>query len=122
MKTNEKYFINDLGIRHLYFDNEKDIGQALENIVYLELRRRGYEVYVGKYDDKEVDFIAVDAETKRYIQVTYLLAEKSTIDREFSVLEEIDDNYEKLVISMDKVNRSRNGILHKNIIDFLLEE
>lgn len=74
MKTNEKYFINDLGIRHLYFDNEKDIGQALENIiVYLELRRRGYEVYVGKYDDKEVDFIAVDAmETKRYIQVTYL--------------------------------------------------
>ena len=69
-----------------------------------------------------MDFIAVDAETKRYIQVTYLLAEKSTIDREFSVLEEIDDNYEKLVISMDKVNRSRNGILHKNIIDFLLEE
>lgn len=121
MKTNEKYFLNDLGIRHLYFDNEKDIGQSLENIVYLELRRRGYEVYVGKYDDKEIDFIAFDGEIKTYIQVTYLLAEQSTIDREFSVLEAIEDNYTKIVISMDKVNRSRNGILHKNIIDFLLE-
>lgn len=122
MKTNEKYFINDLGIRHLYFDNEKDIGQSLENIVYLELRRRGYKIYVGKYDDKEVDFIAVDGEKTMYIQVAYLLAEKSTIEREFSVLEAIEDNYPKFVISMDKVNRSRNGIIHKNIIDFLLED
>lgn len=122
MKTNEKYFINDLGIRNLYFDNEKDIGQALENIVYLELRRRGYDIYVGKYDDREVDFIAVDGEKKTYIQVTYLLAEESILEREFSVLESIEDNFPKMVISMDRVNRSRNGIEHKNIIDFLLEE
>jgi predicted AAA+ superfamily ATPase len=122
MKTNEKYFINDLGIRTLYFDNEKDIGQVLENIVYLELRRRGYEIYVGKFDDKEVDFIVRDGDTTKYIQVTYLLAEETTIEREFSVLEAIDDNFPKIVISMDKVNRSRNGIEHKNIIDFLLEE
>ena len=122
MKTNEKYFINDLGIRNLYFDNEKDIGQALENIVYLELRRRGYEIYVGKLDDREVDFIAVDGEKTTYIQVTYLLAEESTIEREFSVLEAIDDNFPKIVISMDRVNRSRNGIEHKNMIDFLLED
>lgn len=122
MKTNEKYFINDLGIRNLYFDNEKDIGQALENIVYLELRRRGYEIYVGKYDDKEVDFIAVDGEMTTYIQVTYLLTEESTIEREFSVLEAIEDNFPKIVISMDRVNRPRNGIAHKNIIDFLLED
>lgn len=121
MKTNEKYFLNDLGIGYLYFDNERDIGQVLENIVYLELRRRGYEIYVGKYDDKEVDFIAVEADVKIYIQVTYLLAESSTIEREFSILEEIDDNFTKMVISMDTVNRSRNGILHKNIMDFLLE-
>jgi predicted AAA+ superfamily ATPase len=121
MKTNEKYFINDLGIRNLFFDNEKDIGQSLENIVYLELRRRNYTIYVGKYDDKEVDFIAINGETKLYIQVTYLLAEVSTIEREFSVLEAIDDNYPKMVISMDRVNRSRNGIIHKNIVDFLLE-
>jgi len=122
MKTNEKYFINDLGIRNLYFDNEKDIGQALENVVYLELRRRGYEIYVGKFDDKEVDFIAIDGNTTKYIQVTYLLVEESTIEREFSVLEAIEDNFPKMVISMDRVNRSRNGIEHKNIIDFLLEE
>lgn len=121
MKTNEKYFINDLGIRSLYFDNEKDIEQALENIVYLELRRRGYTIYVGKFDDKEVDFIAIDGNTRMYIQVTYLLAEAPTIEREFSVLEAINDNYPKFVISMDKVNRSRNGIVHRNIIDFLME-
>lgn len=122
MKPNEKYFINDLGIRNLYFDNEKDIGQVLENIVYLELRRRGYEIYVGKYDDQEVDFIAVDGEMTTYIQVTYLLAEAATIEREFSALEAIEDNFPKVVISMDRVNRSRNGVEHKNIIDFLLEE
>ncbi|WP_207646669.1 ATP-binding protein [Tindallia magadiensis] len=122
MKTNEKYFINDVGIRNLFFDNEKDIGQVLENIVYLELRRRGYEIYIGKLDDREVDFIVIDGESKTYIQVTYLLAEETTIEREFSVLEAIDDNYPKMVISMDRVNRSRNGIIHKNIVDFLLED
>ena len=121
MKTNEKYFINDLGIRSLFFDNEKDIGQCLENIVYLELRRKGYEIYVGKYGDKEVDFIAVNGDQRTYIQVTYLLAEESTIEREFSVLEKIEDNYPKLVISMDRVNRSRNGVQHMNIVEFLLE-
>jgi hypothetical protein len=122
MKTNEKYYLNDLGLRGLYFDNENDIGQALENVVYLELRRRGYEVYIGKLDDKEIDFIAIKGHTKQYIQVAYLLAEKSTIDREFSVLEAVEDQYPKMVISMDMVNRSRNGVIHKNILDFLLED
>ncbi len=120
LRTNEKYFINDLGLRALYFDNEKDIGQSLENIVYLHLRRRGYEVYMGKLGHKEIDFIALQGKNKLYIQVTYLLAEESTIEREFSALEAIDDNYPKLVISLDRVNRSRNGIIHENIIDFLL--
>ena len=120
-KTNEKYFINDLGFRAIYFNNEQDIGQALENIVYLELRRRGYEIYVGKFDSQEVDFIAVKGSFKMYVQVAYLLAEASTIEREFSVLEAIADNHPKFVLSMDKVDRSRNGIRHKNIIDFLLE-
>ena len=122
LKTNEKYYINDLGIRGLYSDNEKDIGQSLENIVYLELRRRGYEIFVGKNDDREVDFIAVEGESKIYIQVAYLLAEQATIEREFSVLEDIKDNYTKMVLSMDQINRGRNGIIHKNIVDFLLEE
>ncbi|VDN47993.1 ATPase [Petrocella atlantisensis] len=121
LKTNEKYFMNDLGFRSIYFNNEQDIGQALENIVYLELRRRGYTIYIGKLEDQEVDFIAEKGSNKIYIQVAYLLAEASTIEREFSVLEAIADNHEKLVLSMDKVDRSRNGIIHKNIVDFLLQ-
>ena len=120
LKTNEKYFVNDLGIRALFFDNELDIGQALENIVYLHLRKQGYEIFVGKLEDKEVDFIAIRGREKFYIQVAYLLAEPATIEREFSPLEAIDDNYPKLVLSMDPVNRSRNGIIHMNIIDYLL--
>jgi len=122
LKTNEKYFVNDLGLRSLYFNNELDIGQALENVVYLELRRRGYDIYVGKFGDQEVDFIVLKGDSKMYIQVAYLLVESATIEREFSVLEEITDNFPKLVISMDQVNRSRNGIQHQNIIDFLLEK
>lgn len=122
LKTNEKYFVNDLGLRSLYFNNELDIGQALENVVYLELRRRGYDIYVGKFGDREVDFIVLKGDSKMYIQVAYLLVESATIEREFSVLEEITDNFPKLVISMDQVNRSRNGIQHQNIIDFLLEK
>lgn len=121
LKTNEKYFVNDLGFRSLYFNNEKDIGQALENIVYLELRRRGYEIQVGKFEEKEVDFVIQKGSSKSYIQVAYYLAEEATIEREFSVLRNIEDNYPKLVLSMDRVNRSMDGIEHRNIIDFLLD-
>lgn len=121
LKTNEKYFVNDLGFRSLYYNNEKDIGQALENIVYLELRRRGYEIQVGKFEEKEVDFVIQKGSSKSYIQVAYYLAEEATIEREFSVLRNIEDNYPKLVLSMDRVNRSMDGIEHRNIIDFLLD-
>lgn len=121
LKTNEKYFVNDLGFRSLYYNNEKDIGQALENIVYLELRRRGYEIQVGKFEEKEVDFVIQKGSSKSYIQVAYYLAEEATIEREFSVLRNIEDNYPKLVLSMDRVNRSMDGIEQRNIIDFLLD-
>ena len=121
LKTNEKYFVNDLGFRSLYYNNEKDIGQALENIVYLELRRRGYEIQVGKFEEKEVNFVIQKGSSKSYIQVAYYLAEEATIEREFSVLRNIEDNYPKLVLSMDRVNRSMDGIEHRNIIDFLLD-
>ena len=122
LKTNEKFFVNDLGFRDLFFNNELDIGQALENIVYLHLRKQGYEIFVGKLEDREIDFIAMRKREKLYIQVAYLLAEPATIEREFSPLETIDDNYPKMVLSMDVVNRSRNGIIHMNIIDYLLAE
>lgn len=72
-------------------------------------------------DDREVDFIAIDGDKTKYIQATYLPAEETTIERDFSVIEAIDDNFPRIVISMDKVNHSRNCIIHKNIIDFLLE-
>ena len=120
LKTKEKYFINDLGIRSLFFDNENDISQSLENIVLLELLRRDYDVFVGEINQMEVDFIAIKGNERVYIQVTYLMSSKDTIEREFSSLESIEDNYPKYIISMDKIKRERSGIIHINIIDFLL--
>lgn len=122
LKTREKYFTNDLGIRGLFYSNEADVGQALENIVYLQLLRQGYRVYVGEFADQEIDFIAEKGGDKLYIQVAYLLANDDTINREFSALENIQDNYPKYVLSMDKIKMERNGIKHRNIIDFLLGE
>lgn len=122
LRTSEKFFVNDLGLRGLYFDNEMDIGQSLENIVLIELLQRGYHVQIGKLGENEVDFVVTQGSSKAYIQVTYLMAEESTIEREFGVLEKITDNYPKYVISMDRIKRSRGGIKHLNIIDFLVKE
>ncbi|WP_276930252.1 ATP-binding protein [Faecalibaculum rodentium] len=123
LTVNEKYYLTDHGFREALFgSNQRDIGQVLENIVCLELRRRGFEVHVGKAGDREVDFTASRSGRKLYIQVAYLLASPETIEREFAVLESIPDNYPKLVLSMDEIDFSRNGIIHKNIRDFLLED
>lgn len=121
LETNEKIFINDQGFRSIFFNNETDIEKILENIVYLELRRRGYEVYVGHEDEFKVDFIAIKGSEKKYFQVSYLLASEKTVERKFKSLLIIKDQFPKYIVSMDKVNLSRNGIVHKNIIDFLLE-
>jgi hypothetical protein len=122
LRFQEKTYIIDMGVREAVFGyNERDISQVLENVVFLELLRRGYSVNIGKVQENEVDFIAVRGAERVYIQVCYLLAEESTVEREFSVLERINDNFPKIVLSLDKFNRSRNGIRHQNIIDFLLE-
>ena len=122
LSVNEKYYVADHGIREAIFGvNQRDINQIFENIVCLELLRRGYDVKIGKIDNLEIDFVCSKANEKIYIQVAYLLASPETIEREFSVLGKIKDNYPKLVISFDEFNFSRNGIEHKNIVNFLQE-
>ena len=121
LQFQEKIYLADHGMREaIYGNNLRDIDQILENIIYMELLRRGYEVYVGKADTQEVDFVAKKGNEKIYVQVAYLLADERTVEREFSVLEKIPDNYPKYVVTMDEISRSRNGIPNKNIRDFLL--
>lgn len=121
LSINEKYYIADIGIREaIYGNNMRDINQALENIVCLELLARGYKVMIGKIGDYEIDFIAEKKGTRMYIQVTYLLASEDTIKREFRVYDYVKDNYPKYVLSMDELDFSRNGIRHENIRNFLL--
>lgn len=123
LASNEKYYIADHGIREAVFGgNMKEINLTLENIVYLELLRRGYIVTVGKAGEKEIDFICHKQEEKLYVQVTYLLASNETIQREFGVYDYVKDNFPKYVLSMDEFDMSRNGIKHRNIRDFLIDK
>lgn len=123
LTVNEKYYVADHGIREAVFGgNMKDINLILENIVFLELLRRGYSVTVGKMGDKEIDFVCEKQGNRLYIQVAYLLASEETIQREFEVYAGIPDNFPKYVVTMDEFDMSRNGIKHRNIREFLLEE
>ena len=122
LETQEKYYLADIGLRHAvmgYRDN--DIAGVLENIVFMELLRRGFSVKIGKQDAAEVDFVADRSDERLYIQVCYILTPEN-IDREFAPLEAIADNYEKLVLSADTLLRvNRSGIRQQNIMEFLLE-
>ena len=123
LSVNEKYYIVDHGLRQaVYGSNARDLDQILENIVYMELLRRGYAVTIGKTGDQEIDFVAEQNGEKLYVQVAYLLGSQDTISREFGVYDNIRDNYPKYVISMDAFDMSRNGIKHRRIPDFLLME
>lgn len=118
-----KYYLTDLGFTNILSDGKKEqIGAYLENIVYNELIARGYNVNIGNLETGKIDFIATRFEEKIYIQVAYILSDESVIRREFDAYKKIEDNYPKYVISMDKFDFSQNGIIHKNIIDWLLEE
>ena len=122
LNVNEKYYIADHGIREAIMENnQKNINQVLENIVYFEMLRRGYNIKIGKVDNFEVDFVCKKNDETIYIQVSYLLASEDTKEREFSVLENIKDNYPKYVLSMDEFDMSRNGIKHVNLIEFLIK-
>lgn len=123
LAANEKYYISDHGIREaVYGNNLRDIERVLENIVYLELLRRGYQVYVGRIDRREIDFVCERGADLIYVQVAYLLASEEIIRREFGIYEHVKDNFPKYVVSMDEIDMSQNGIIHMNIRDFLLME
>ena len=118
-----KYYLTDLGLGQVInSERKKQMGAYLENIVYNELISRGYDVKVGTLENGEIDFIATRFDEKIYVQVTYILSDDSVIEREFNAFKKIDDNYPKYVLSMDKFDMSQNGIIHKNIIDFLLNK
>ncbi len=122
LKVDEKYYLTDHGFRQsMGFSNVKDIEKTLENIVYIELLSRGYSVKIGKVKDREIDFVVKKGEDISYFQIAYLMENEETRDREFGVYDLIKDNYPKYVLSMDKLDFSQRGIVHKNIIDFLLE-
>ena len=121
LEVREKYFAVDIGLRHAVLGYKKqDISQLLENILYIELKKRGYKIFIGQLGNSEIDFIIEKENTKAYLQIAYLLASENVIEREFGILTKIKDNYPKYVLSLDKHFVSdREGIKHLNIIDFL---
>lgn len=121
LTSTEKYYAADLGLRNAIKSSEKlDVSKLYENLVYLEMRTRGYQVRVGKLKNQEIDFICQKGSKKLYIQVAYLLTPQD-MDREFGNLKAVQDNYPKYVISSDPLDMSQDGIIHKNILEFLLE-
>lgn len=124
LRTLSKYYIVDIGLRnYLLGFRDVDTGHIIENIVYFELLRKGYDVAIGKIDDKEIDFIAVNAERKIYIQVTESMNDPATREREFAPLRKVKDNYEKIIIANEVLNTAtQDGIRIVKLIDFLLAE
>ncbi|MDY6135130.1 ATP-binding protein [Campylobacter lanienae] len=123
LKTGQKYYIADTGFLGVFFGRrDSDFGHILENIVFLELLRRGYSVQIGKIGELEIDFVASSPKEKIYIQVSQSIMDEKTLNRELRALQSIPDNYEKIIISMDKnYALSKEGIKIKNAIEWLLE-
>ncbi len=123
LKTLNKYYVSDLGIKKIKTNSdETNYSISLENLVYNELIKKGYEVYIGKTSKGEVDFVAKKNKNIKYIQVALYLSNEDTINREFGAYDIIKDNHPKYVFSLDKDNKSKNGIKHVNIIDFLVND
>ncbi len=119
----EKYYVVDLGLLQLKSTPiEKKLGGRLENIVYNELLARGYDVYIGKIDNGEIDFVVDDFGDRFYIQVADYLSSEDVVGREFGAYKNVADNFPKYVLTMDKINYSRDGIIHRNIVDWLLDK
>jgi hypothetical protein len=118
----DKYYLTDMGVGRIRNSGFKvEMGALLENVIYNELIVRGYDVYVGKTRNSEIDFVAIKGQQKEYYQVAYYLYDQSVIDREFNAFKGVGDNFPKYVISFDKMDFSRDGIIHKNVLKFLME-
>lgn len=124
LTTGSKYYLSDVGLRYYLLGSKNmDEGHVLENIVYLELIRRGYDVYVGKNDSNEVDFVASNDKGDEYYQVSYTVREKSTLERELRVLNDISDHNPKYLLTADNTPyTSHNGIKQINVFDWLLDK
>ena len=120
LKTNEKYYACDLGLRKHILGEVRDAGSILENIIFLELKRKNYEIYIGKNNDREVDFVVKSSDGLKYIQVCLSVRDEATLRRELASLETINDNYPKYIITLDYDTANHNGIKQISALDFLL--
>ena len=120
LKTGDKYYVCDLGLRNYLLGSVKDLGSILENIIFLELKRRNYDIYIGKYEDSEVDFVIKKNDGLKYIQVSLSIRDEKTLERELTPLKEIHDNYPKYIITLDYDSADYEGIRQINAIDLLM--
>lgn len=120
LKTGDKYYVCDLGLRNYLLGEVRDLGSILENIIFLELKRRNYDIYVGKYDDKEIDFVIKNEDGIKYIQVALSVRDEKTLERELTPLNDIKDHYPKYLITLDYDTNVYNGIKQISAIDFLM--
>ena len=124
LKSLEKYYIADIGLRNFMLGKKSmDVGHILENVIYLELLRRGYSVYIGKVDDMEIDFVAQNQHGNTYIQVAATVRDENTLKRELRSLQAVKDNYPKTLLTLDDdPEADYDGIIRKNALDWLMEE
>ncbi|MDR3271197.1 MAG: DUF4143 domain-containing protein, partial [Peptococcaceae bacterium] len=122
LKTLEKYYAVDIGMRYLLLGKRgADVGHILENVVYLELLRRGYQVYIGKLDELEVDFVAMDQSGRTYFQVAATVREQATLERELASLRKIPDHYPKVILTLDDdPDADYDGIRRTNALEWLM--
>jgi len=124
LKTLEKYYLVDIGLKNTMLGSSgKDVGHVLENVVFLELLRRGYDVYIGKVDNFEIDFVAKGAHEVKYIQVAASVRDSKTLDKELRPLQNIQNNYPKCILTLDvDPMADYDGIKRINVLDYLMDK
>ncbi len=120
LKTGDKYYLCDMGLRNYLLGEVRDLGSILENVIFLELKRKGYDIHIGKIEDKEIDFVIKNNDGIKYIQVALSVRDENTLKRELEPLQNIRDNYPKYIITLDYDTNNYDGIKQISAIDFLL--